>query len=573
MQAFIAFAWTWRADSVSAHVARMREAVVANRPHYGLTFEAPGLLIFEAPPQSAADGGQSFARGRLVGIAFDGRDRVSGADLEAIAAAPLGVVDAVWGRYVLFVEDRQQARVDVLRDPSGALPCFWCESAGAHVFFSDPDDFTAFDRQRRAIDWGYVSERLFDNRTLSLATGFEGIRELAPGALARLSGGRCTIEQVWSLERIAARASCAPTFEDARRQVRDAVMLSCSAWGSCFRAAGVRLSGGFDSSVVTSALRPVLQDLIGLNFATPTAEGDERQFARAAALHASVALVEHVRTPAGVSLEVESSKAGGCRPPLWLADSETDLVEAAFANARGIDVFFSGRGGDNVFFRAERPFALTDMLASRGYAAWVGAAWRQALACRRPLVGLLDESLKLRAGSPHTRTPPSYLTAKALELRLYPPPEDDRLAPGKRRHVLMVEDRVHYFDSRVHADYIYPLVSQPVIEACLALPTFVLSADGQERSLAREALKDLAPRAVLERRTKGQTTSYLMAILINNLAFLRRFLLDGGLVEAGLVDRAGLEPLLKQAALMKAPEQMAGLVGLLSVEAWLQRTG
>src|SRR5690606_9987901 len=201
-------------------------------------------------------------------------------------------------------------------------------------------------------------------------------------------------------------------------------------------------------------------------------------------------LCEAQRDPSRVNLEAAVQLKPALNPPLWLADGETDEIEAAFAAQHGVTAFFSGRGGDNVFFRTLRNDVLADRLIDRGpgpgfwrrcwsHAAETGApfwgsafgAWRQALS----------------HDAAATNTHPTYLTSKAIGLLPAADEAPEGLLPGKRLHLALIEDRLNYFDWRSHADYIYPLVAQPVLEACLSLPTFVLSPGGQDRGLVRDA--------------------------------------------------------------------------------------
>src|SRR5207248_1207100 len=54
----------------------------------------------------------------------------------------------------------------------------------------------------------------------------------------------------------------------------------------------------------------------------------------------------------------------------------------------------------------------------------------------------------------------------------------------------------------------HPLLSQPVMEVCLQIPTYLLVQGGRERSLAREAFADRLPPQILQRRDKGSIVSH-----------------------------------------------------------------
>src|SRR3546814_5721791 len=59
---------------------------------------------------------------------------------------------------------------------------------------------------------------------------------------------------------------------------------------------------------------------------------------------------------------------------------------------------------------------------------------------------------------------------------------------------------------------IHPLLSQPVIEHCLAIPTWLQCAGGCDRSIARQAFKPDLPAKVIERRGKGSPQGFIYQI-------------------------------------------------------------
>jgi asparagine synthase (glutamine-hydrolysing) len=531
--------------------------------------------VFEAPHRSRAEAGLAIGdKALFIGAVFAGGQFARSTDIDTPALVSTGGERAladVWGRYVVIVRDEPNACAYVARDPSGALPCFMAERGWAFVFFSHPDDVEALALGELGVDWVYVAQRLANNRVITTRTGVLGVAALAPGAIARIGQGRRRVREAWSAERAA--ASAPRRRNEPGVLLRDTITSVCRAWASCFDRIGMRLSGGLDSSIVLSCLGTGVE-VKALNFATSAAEGDERAYARAAAAFAGTELYEALRDAREVDLEAAVQHPRTLDPHLWLADTETDAIEAAFARAHDLEAYFSGRGGDNVFFRSEHPHALADWLLMNGAGpSFWHRCWRYASETGRSWGGALRETFLLaleREGRSKPKTSP-FLSAKARALIA-----EDRqaphlgLTPGKRLHLRMIEDRLNYFDHRAHADYIYPLVSQPVIEVCLSLPSFVLSPAAADRGLARQAFAGRLAPEILARRSKGRTNSYLAEILMRHAPFLRRYLLDGELAAAGLVSRDALGSALSEAGLMRPSENMAAVVGMLGVEAWVR---
>lgn len=576
MNRFAAILWNHRSDKAVADAGKLLSAV-EGKEMWRSVWQRPGVAIFEAGAQSGADLRLEVGSCYFVGAVFTQHgSRASEDTIDAEEARRTGAASlfsAVWGRYVAFVLDEPEACVYVARDPSGALPCFVGKRGWAFVFFSHPDDIVLFDIDRKWIDWSYVSQRLVNNRAQSRRTGLDGVAVLPPGAVARIGQGRLATEQKWRPADTALEASRA-SLEQTAEPLRQAVELCCRAWAQCFDRVGLRLSGGLDSSIVLAAIAPYTH-VEALNFATPNAEGDERDYARKAAAFGGAHLTEYSRDPENVDLEAAVLAPPTLNPPLWIADVETDVVESQFARERGVSAIFSGRGGDNVFFRSEQPHVLADWLVSQGIGIeFLQRAWNYASASGEPFASAVMKAFRMRSGaSPAASATPAFLSKKAIDRALKaeegePPPW---LPAGKALHVRTIEDRLNYFDYRPHADYIYPLVSQPVIEACLRLPTFLLSPSGNDRALARQAFADRIAPAILARQSKGRTNAYLARILIRHVSFLRRYLLEGELAGAGLLDCDALSAALSEGALVRSMDAMANIVGLLGVEAWLRR--
>lgn len=86
-----------------------------------------------------------------------------------------------------------------------------------------------------------------------------------------------------------------------------------------------------------------------------------------------------------------------------------------------------------------------------------------------------------------------------------------------------------------------PLLSQPLVELCLRIPTYVLIRSGRDRAVARRAFERDLPTGIVRRQAKGRTDQHVRNILDANLDFLRELLLDGLLVRHGFLNRAALE--------------------------------
>jgi asparagine synthase (glutamine-hydrolysing) len=126
------------------------------------------------------------------------------------------------------------------------------------------------------------------------------------------------------------------------------------------------------------------------------------------------------------------------------------------------------------------------------------------------------------------------------------------------------------FERESAPELVNPLLSQPVVELCLRLPTYLLSAGGRGRDLARRAFSGDLPAQIANRRSKGGMEEHIKSVLELNIGLVRELLLNGELNRLGLLDTSRLDTLLsgRPTAMSGAPAQLHGLV---AIEAWLTR--
>ena len=116
-----------------------------------------------------------------------------------------------------------------------------------------------------------------------------------------------------------------------------------------------------------------------------------------------------------------------------------------------------------------------------------------------------------------------------------------------------------------------PLLSQPLVELCLRIPTYVLIKNGIDRATARRAFAPELPPEVIKRRNKGRIDQHIRNVLDANLDFVRDLLLNGRLVREGLLNRRNLEMYLTRERSPADFEYSEILQEQLCVEAWLSR--
>jgi asparagine synthase (glutamine-hydrolysing) len=485
-----------------------------------------------------------------------------------------------WGAFVAVLIDRGYDIVRVLRDPSGARSCFISEIGGVRIFFSDAEDFLRLAPDTRA-DLKFIRAFLRYPPHIGRRTGLEGVEELAPGECAIYPRQGGTIEAAWTPRRFV-RANSALDWREGKEALRSATDATVKAWAEPHRRIALRLSGGFDSSVMLGLLRrnTEAEVICVTEYWEGAPEGDERDHARAVAVANGAELKELRFDPARVNYALCLNAPLTAKPTLTLLSlGNRDLT--AFYDELGVSLVTSGQGGDHLFQRSRTPWIAADALCDRlhpkalmeialdtarltGQSVWdVFAAMLVGVARLQPPVRPQSEVmgvLKLEWDDAWAPQDHAWLS----KLRWVPP------ARVLRIHQLL--QALSYFDEGVlpGGPRARPLLlSQPIVETCLRIPPYVMTAGGKERALARAAFADIVSIDVARRVTKGETTRYFAAVLAANEGWIREILLDGELIECGVVDSDALKRALAGGWLQDGMTA-DGLYALIAAECWLR---
>jgi asparagine synthase (glutamine-hydrolysing) len=339
----------------------------------------------------------------------------------------------------------------------------------------------------------------------------------------------------------------------------------------------LELSGGLDSSILAAALSGCPAATSALNLVTPGPEGDERHYARATAQRTGLPLEEQF-VPADVDLTTPTDRRTA-RPgiPAILRVADRQFMHAG--KARDIDAFFSGTGGDCVFASPSSAAPAADALREFGPGRRFVRAVRDVARIHRASVWGAGRMAWRQAHQPplHAIWPKdtTFLDLEALpsgpEFHPWLVEPADAL-PGRRSHIRAIIASLAHLDGYARhsvAPSIFPLLSQPVIEACLRIPTWMWIEGGRDRAVVRAAFRDALPREVLERRTKGGMDAYCLRNYEHNRARLVPYLLDGHLAAAGLLALDELEAFLAK-PVGRRDDRFYRLLPIIDTESWLR---
>ncbi|WP_343698924.1 asparagine synthase C-terminal domain-containing protein [Caulobacter sp.] len=536
------------------------------------------LVQGAAPPVTPLNGAAGLG-GVMIGQAFRRSDGPS----VALAAADLaGLVDQdpedvcarlieeAWGGYVAVLARDRRVPPTVLRDPTGFVEAFlWSRDGVTLIGSTIPEGLAA--PSDLALDWERIADVLADPARSGGAPPLVGIVDVGPGSCRWGAQGRQS-RTLWSPAKFAGGRRQWPSRADLRSCV-DATIATLANGADKIVC---EISGGLDSAIVATGLTAVGRRADrAINFYRDQAEADERVYAQAAAERAGVPLETVRRDPFALDAQAFARSAASVRPNFNALDPGYDAALTQALEQAGADVLFTGHGGDVVFLQVGAASLASDLLSG---APCEGSRARRlaevARRTRRSVWSLGLEALQRRPGrlSPESLVAPSGIFKRAKPERKHPwMVEATRHTAAKQAQILGLVTSLTLNGATGRAErarLAHPLLSQPVIELCLAIPATVLSAGETERSFAREAFADRLPASIIERRSKGDISVFFGRSLAASIGFLRPFLLDGRLAAEGLIDRERLDAALTVDA-MVWKDATVEILAAATLEAWI----
>ncbi len=484
-----------------------------------------------------------------------------------------GLTRSHWGRYVALDRDSDGGLRAVLRDPSGAFEVATWRALDVCVISTDtPDWLMQAAPPALRIDWSGVPALIGDPQAALSQPPLDGLTVLDAGELLDLDTG--IREQVWTP--VQARAPDLWDASAASQGLGRRVDACVGSLLSVMDHTGAELSGGLDSAIVAAAMGEQRSRVsLWLNAYSDRPETDERGKAALVAAHLDLTLQHARRLEQALEAEVLDHTAGGVRPGFNGADPTFDALVAAACRGAGVTALFTGKGGDALFYQGASAAILGELWRGRGLKALTSpvlpglARWM-----RRSAWSIVRDNL--RAGSAETAPPPdtNLLLEEPVRARRHPwLAGAGGLAPSKQLQLLALISNLAYATAcrrSAVVDMIHPLMSQPLLEWSMRIPSPVLTGGRMDRFLARSIFSDRLPAAIAWRASKGDYTATFEREAAASLTFLRTHLLEGLLAEHRIIDRSRVEMLLDRDRLM-----WAGGSGVLTnaalVESWLRR--
>jgi asparagine synthase (glutamine-hydrolysing) len=615
---FVSLAWNQRSPSESAAARRLQKNLLDDGPSWITPLARPGLVVFATGlPQGIEESYiHSGGSGVILGNLFYNRPSasmedvpdettLSNTDWAAITSSGgRRLVERFWGSYVAILCDSATDAVYVLRAPMGDLPCFYALIEGVQVCFSRAEDYRRLGVGRFEINWSFFETYLAFRDPHSSETGISEISELLMGECIAWHRGKASKTTYWDPCSIA-KSEPIEHVSEAVNAVRSAGRFCVGTWASSQRNILHRLSGGLDSSIVLACLHAASRKPIFAcvnRFSVPRDDerrlscDDERRFARSLTDQYGCELIERERD-LNLNLNVFLDVSSTPRPMRDFSAYENHQPERALAQKRGATAVFCGGLGDNLFEQPMYRLAVSDYLWRHGVRpGLLHVAFAVALCGRQSIWRALATGIRQRRAQRSESFWDVYFqgmfaeSRRNLETTLVTREVFEKVADNRDRFLhpwfRQVDDvppaklwmagalagEMLYNGPFTRVDdpmMISPLASQPLVEICLRVASYLSVDAGCDRSIARQAFARDLPVAIFSRASKGTQAPWTRERVKQSRPFAREFLLDGLLVKKGILDKKKLEDALADRPI-KTRFKEQDVIRQLYHEAWLR---
>lgn len=495
--------------------------------------------------------GVLFSRASAVRINRLPYDAPKCGNAEKLAA---WLVRECWGAYVGILTDLHANNIQILVDPSGLLPAYSAESETHRVIVSHPDLIEHACGTRPRPYWTGLQAQLARPDLRQRGTSLDGVDEFRRGELVDLGATRPVVKCLWSPDMfmpVDTSRSCNDVAEELNALATSVV----GAWADVLGPVVVAASGGVDSSLICAALAKARQRFDCVTLATADPSGDESAYVEMLGAHLGVRSVVRVFDINHID-PLRSASEVLARPSRrsFIAALDSALIDAA--QSLGAKAIFDGNGGDNLFCFLHSAAPVVDRFLSEGPGRGSVSTFIDMCRltdCDIPTMAraTLRRLFRKRGGS--VWSPDLRLLAPICgdvdHVEPLSPWFDASVGhhPGKHDHLALIlrnQNRLNGLGAAGLPRF-SPLLSQPLVEYCLGVPTWTWCTGGINRAPARAAFASDLPHDILVRTSKAGPDSFLHQFFEKYRNVYRERLLDGLLARNGLLDLEAVEAAIK----------------------------
>ena len=601
MYPYVAFIRDVRNPNADVAAVRLVDVFRRAHPEWMLLDEGQGLSLFHAPlgGRSAAALVLPAGKGAVLGTLFPKNLNVSPRNWEPVIeelyaeeifrSSGRRLMEDYWGGYVAFLAGCDGTVHYVLRDCSGRIPCYLVELGDTTIVAGNIDDLSGLELPIFSINTRFLAGFIYNAELAQRECALNEVKELLAGECLELRAGERKQFALWDPRGIC-RESRLEDFDAAARQVRAVTQACVDFWASKYDRIAYQLSGGLDSSAILGCLRlsEYLPQVTCVHFESRGAGESEVAYARLAAGAAGFELVVQPGYSQHSAYDERILRLPRAPKPsvAHLGTAvESELRNAVPSQTRA-EAIWDGQGGDQLFFQVRSAFSAVDFVFQHGPGGAFSRHIRDAARLSRSSYwGILRKSLGLgvlrlgwRPENEYRRgvtfLNPEVVPANIADYIWQPWSKDSSdLPPGKRWQIGLLACLIHRhrpLPGLRYADEHHPLLSQPLLELCLRIPTYTLLRGGIDRALERAAFRDCVPEPIIRRENKGSIGTAFMSKIRESLPFIRDLLLDGVLVQERIIVRSSLEAHLAGNRPMN-PQVLWPFLSCMAAEVWARK--
>jgi len=421
-----------------------------------------------------------------------------------------GCAERLVGMFAFAIWDARSEELLMVRDRLGVKPLFYYPLPDGLLFGSEPKAILANPKADRRVGRVGICNALTQVRQPGM-TPFEGIFELRPGHLLKCSRSGIDTRPYWKLEARPHEDDLQTTIERIRGMLEEVMAQQLVADVPVCSL----LSGGLDSSALVALGQQITGGKLRtftLDFKTnqenlsPNALGfhntTDNPFALEVAAHVK-SVQESMMLDTDVLLEPEARRAAlrASDLPYHAADADISLHILFKEVRKHSTVAISGEASDEVF--GGYPWMHDESVLAVPFFPWVAAVMQQEKDASSAVDLVLNDRIGLL----------DYLFAQYAESLAEVPHLPGEEEKEKRMRQVMFQhvtrmmpgllDRKDRMSMATGLEVRVPFCDHRLVEYVFNTPWSMKSFDGREKSLLREAVRDLLPDPVLERRKSG----------------------------------------------------------------------
>jgi len=253
------------------------------------------------------------------------------------------------GQFAFAIWNAKEQELFLARDRLGIRPLHYTIHNQQLVFGSEIKAIFSYPEIPRRIDPIGLDQCFTFWTTLTPKTAFEGIQELPPGHYLQMTSDQLTIQQYWDIPLCPKDEQFESSVQDLQEQVRELLTDAVSVRLRADVPVGCYLSGGLDSSIITSSVvKQGMRDVQTFGIRFEDTAFDEGEFQQEMVSHLGCSHRELVARNAQIGSALPDV-LWHCEKPLLRTSPVPLYLLSGLVNQSDFKVVLTGEGADEVF--------------------------------------------------------------------------------------------------------------------------------------------------------------------------------------------------------------------------------